>query len=103
MGYKVTNKNAIVGKNTNTITDTIFFFPSLELAQEYYDSVKNSTFNGDMTEHILEPMTDEEEEKFGFIIPLSYQIPHKMIVKPLIIPENEPYWVETKELLMPKQ
>lgn len=102
MGYKVTNKNAIIGKKKNTVTDTVFFFPTIELAQEYYDSVLNSPFNGEMKEHILEPMTEEEVEKFGFTIPLNFQIPHKMIIRPLIIPENEPYWVETKELLMPR-
>lgn len=101
MGYKVTNKNAIIGKNTSTITDTVFFFSTLEQAEEYYDMVCNSTFNTEESEHILEVMTEEEEEKFSFQIPLSYQIPHKMIVRPLVVPQNEPYWVETKELLMP--
>lgn len=104
-GYKVTNKNAIVSENKTT--DTVFFFQDLISATEYYNTICGFDTSCDIKqclekEHILEPMSPEEEEKFNFKIPLNYQIPHKMITKPIFINEKEPYWVEIRELLMPK-
>lgn len=108
MGYKVTNKNAIVMVKDNTVTDTIFYFLELEEAKEYLKAVNefsdfNKTKDIPVNEHILEPMTEEEEKKFNFRIPAPYQIPHKTITHPLTFNEGEPYWVVTKELLLPSK
>lgn len=111
MGYKVINKNAIVAKKDNTTTDTIFYFLELDEAKEYLKAVneftefnkKSDTSSTLPNEHILEPMTKEEEKKFSFRIPAPYQIPHKTITRPLSINDNEPYWVTTKELLLPQK
>lgn len=106
MGYKVYNRNAIIGEDT--ITDTIFYFETKEEAIDYVLSKKSfNEFKTNVCEdekkyiEMIEKMTDEEKEKFSFKIPGNFQIPHKIIVRPLEIPKDEPYWIETKELLLP--
>lgn len=108
MGYRVYNKNAMIGKDT--VMDTIFYFETKEEAIEYVLSKKKfNEFQTDICEdekkyiNMIEKMTNEEEEKFSFRIPGSFQIPHKVIVKPTEIPTDEPYWIETKELVLPNK
>ena len=96
MGYKVINKNAIVNPKKNIVIDTIFFFNTLESAEEY---VKFSHELG--SEKHIEKMTKDEECKFNFTIPLNYQIPHMTITRPYAVTKNQPYWIQTSELVMP--
>ena len=108
MGYKVTNIAAIVSEEKNLVMDTIFFFATKEAAEEYYQIVLNAdeNFPNKKVEHILKPMTADEEKKFNFAIPatpINMTIPHKTIKRPLVIPENEPHWIETQELVWPNK
>lgn len=103
MGWKVTNKNAIVNQKENKVIDTVFFFETKEEALEYIEvNKKYSEFSKEKDEcqNILEEMT-EEDGRFGFYEPGDMRIPHKMIIKPIDINPDEPYWVETKELVWP--
>lgn len=106
MGYKVVNKNALINKKKNIVIDTIFFFNNLDNAKEYLELCKTfKSFGKKKLDEeeipMIEPMTEEEQRKFSFEIPLNYQIPHKTITRPYTIKPNEPYWVQTNELLMP--
>ena len=113
MGYKVTNIAAIVSEEKNLVMDTIFFFQTKEAAEEYYQLVISADEKFPTkkvrvlkAEHILKPMTADENKKFNFAIPatpINMTIPHKTIKRPLVIPENEPHWIETQELVWPNK
>ena len=109
MGYKVTNRNAIVNLQKNIAMDNVFFFQTKDQAEDYVRACEDfqnlSTSNKNHhTEMVIEECTTEENEKYVFnqyhseFNPDDVKVPNIVIERPIEIVKGVPYWTTRREL-----
>lgn len=112
MGYKITNKNVITNQGKNIVMDNVFYFQTMEQAEEYILAQKafhelTKVKKNDVAATI-EECTPEEDERYLFdqyneqYNPNDMKLPNVVIERPIEIPKGIPYWVTRRELLIKK-